>query len=74
VFDFYLKPAYNLDGLSIFDTTRSANGQDAFYKTNKRSFSLNGLINGLICPGKFNIYFGVQFGSNWTNNPATSMM
>src|ERR1700754_3513432 len=37
VFDFYLKPAYSLDGFSIFDTTRSANGQDAFYKTNKGS-------------------------------------
>jgi len=67
-FDFYIRPSYKLDGYSILDTLRAVSGSEAFYKTNKSSFALNGLMNVLLSPGKTNLYIGVQYGLNWTNN------
>jgi len=68
VFDLYIKPTYKLDGYSILDSSRVASGRDAFYKTSKSSFALNGLVNMLLTPGPANIYIGAQFGPHWTNN------
>ena len=68
VFDIYVKPSFQLDGLSIYDTSRIKGGQEAFYKTNKASFGLNGLINILLSPGPVNIFIGLQKGPQCTNN------
>ena len=67
-FDFYIKPTYILNGYTIYDSVRGSTGADPVYDINKHSFGLNLLVNGVLAPGRVNIFFGVQYGKNWTNN------
>lgn len=68
VLDISFKPEYTYSTFTIYDATRTANGQEPVYKQGKGSFAGNLLVNYLFTPGGFNVYLGAQLGLNFTNN------
>lgn len=62
VIDLYVKPEFDFNNYTIYDSTRMASAQDPVYKVNKSTVGGNFLLNYLISPCKVNIFFGAQLG------------
>lgn len=60
--DLYIKPQYSLNGYTIYDTTRKAQGEEMKYKATRSGLDVLIGFNSVLSPGVFNFFIGAEIG------------